>query len=288
MATGSGAQIAGSEGRGTASAEADSDDDPIWPDGIPGRDRRAQAAVQKDRSAIPVAAAQTQALPATASCGAGGPARQQHNPAVSVGLERNVWSMSFCFDVFRKIPPADFRPSSAKWSLRSFGYTVVRQMPKMGGFSPAANIQFSVQLGSRMYYIAYTEETGVMLFNVQQIRKPRGTDWSETLRGYPVFTTDQALNYVDCERDCRWPGAAPSLGRASLRYIAADDLNNGRKTYHGSDVLRYMDVRRLVGVVRWQTVEEGALGGCIAGTFKHCPKDTDLIRVAAAFSAPAT
>jgi len=161
-------------------------------------------------------------------------------------------------------------------------------MPKMGGFSPAANIQFSVQLGSRMYYIAYTEETGVMLFNVQQIRKPRGTDWSEALRGYPVFTTDQALNYVDCERDCRWPGAAPSLGRASLRYIAADDLNNGRKTYHGSDVLRYMDVRRLVGVVRWQTVEEGALGGCIAGTFKHCPKDTDLIRVAAAFSAPAT
>jgi hypothetical protein len=161
-------------------------------------------------------------------------------------------------------------------------------MPKMGGFSPAVNIRFSVQLGSRMYYIAYTEETGVMLFNVQQIRKPRGTDWSETLRGYPVFTTDQALNYVDCERDCRWPGAAPSLGRASLRYIAADDLNNGRKTYHGSDVLRYMDVRRLVGVVRWQTVEEGALGGCIAGTFKHCPKDTDLIRVAAAFSAPAT
>jgi len=283
-----GAQIAVSEGRFStqaATAEADSDDEPIFPDGITGR---AQGAVQSERSGTPAAAAQAPALPALASSGAGGLARQQHNPAGSVGLERNVWSMSFCFDAFRKILPADFRQSNARWSSQSFGYLVGRQMPKTGGFSPTANIRFSVQLDSRMYYIAYTEETGVMLFRVQQIQKHRGTDWSKTLRGYPVFTTDQALNYVNSERDCYWPGAAPSLGRATLRYIAAGDLNAGRKTYHASDVLRYLDVRCLVGVVRWQTVEEAALGGCVAGTFKLCPKQTDLIRVAAAFSAPAT
>ena len=62
-----------------------------------------------------------------------------------------------------------------------------------------------------MHYLAYTEETGVTLFGVTVIRKPVGRDFSRTLRGYQIFTTQQALNYTDRESDTINAGAATSL-----------------------------------------------------------------------------
>lgn len=264
-------------------AETDDDDALLFPEGIAGNTGWDQTADHSDQSAIPVATTETIALP---SSGAREPAIQ-HSPNRFTGSVKNVWSMSFCSEVFRKISPANIRPSIARWSTSCVGYSITRQMPATGEFSPEANIRFSVQLDSRMYFIAYTVDTGVMLFNVRQIRRPRGTDWSQTLRGYPVFTTAEALNRVDAVTDTRYRGAAPSLGASTLKFIAAQDETRNRKTYHCSDVLRWLDVRCLVGAVRWATVGERA-DGYLPGTFKACPKQTDLIYVAEAFSAPET
>ena len=167
-----------------------------------------------------------------------------------------MWSLSYCFEAFENIEPGDFRLGIAKYSAGS--YTVTRQMPKNGEFPKEADIKIHVKTErSKVCYIAYTEESGTTLFMMTLIRKPKGTDWSNTLRGYQMFATEEALTRVDEEQDTTHKGCATSLGAASLRREL--DTERSRKTchptewkgttYHPTDWEVPMDVRCIVGVV---------------------------------------
>ena len=55
---------------------------------------------------------------------------------------------------------------------------------------------------------------------LNQIRKPVGSDWSNTLRGYQMYTTrtEKALARVDAEDGTKHFGCATSLGARFLRH----------------------------------------------------------------------
>ena len=143
----------------------------------------------------------------------------------------NVWSRTYCFDVFQAVQPGQFRRSIARYFAGS--YDVTRQMPTHGcfqhSFSKEANIKIHVTATSKVCYIAYTENTGPTLFMVTAIHKPRDADWSNTLRGYQMFSTKQALARVDVEKDTIHLGCATSLGAASLRRESAHQFHAASK-----------------------------------------------------------
>ena len=162
---------------------------------------------------------------------------------------KNVWSMTYCFQVFDNIQPEQFRLGIAKYSAGHF--IVTRQMPEGGKYPKEADIKIHVETEqSKVCYIVYSEETGVTLLMVTRIRKPIGEDWSNTLRGYQMFTTEQALARVDAERDTITKGCSTSWGAASLRYELALDKSRNQTTYHPTDWEVPFDVRCVVGVVR--------------------------------------
>jgi len=160
----------------------------------------------------------------------------------------NVWGMSYCFDVYENLKPGQFRLGIARYSAGHFNVT--RQMPKQGGFPKEADVTIHVTETSKVCYIAYTEDTGPTLFLLSKVRPPKVTDWSNTLRGYQMYSTEQALARVDAEDDTRHLGCATSLGAKSLRYELAVDKARKRTTYHPTDWEVSMDVRCIVGVVR--------------------------------------
>jgi len=172
-------------------------------------------------------------------------ARPSHTPP-------NVWSRTYCLDVFRNLPSGQFRQGIARFFVGS--YDVTRQMPTHGSFLHSfpkeADIKIHVTATSKVCYIAYTEKTGPTLFMVTAIHKPKDADWSNTLRGYQMFSTKQALARVDVEKDTIHLGCATSLGADSLRRELAVDKLRKQTTYHPTDWEVPMDVRCIVGVVR--------------------------------------
>jgi hypothetical protein len=167
----------------------------------------------------------------------------------SVTAPRNVWSLSFCRNVFGRLPPERFRLGTVRFSAGMC--SVTRRMPMGSQFPEDAEIRIPVRTeSSKLYYMAYTQETGLAMFAVIGIRRPDGEDWSKTLSVYQVFTSEEALNRVDQERDTVRKGCATSLGKASLRHRIAFDRERGQTTYHACDWLVNIDARCIVGVVR--------------------------------------
>lgn len=247
----------------TAPAAVDDDDLPLFPFLANARNSDCNSPAGGDRAG---AAAQIAIAPdlfdAESRRSTGGSrgakrAAEMLKPGGTVAVARpkprrdvNVWSLDYCFDVFEMIQPEEFRLSIAKYSVGG-SYIVTRQMPTKGGFPKEADIRIEVKTEkSRVCYIAYTMETGTTLFMVNQIRRPNGTDWSNTLRGYQMFTTEQALIRVDTESDTIFKGYATSMGATSLRAELTVDTNRCRTTYHPTDWEVSMDVRCIVGVVR--------------------------------------
>ena len=194
---------------------------------------------------------------------------QEKLPAARA-VEQNVWSKSYCFKVFENLHPGQFRRGIAKYSAGS--YIVTRQMPKEGRFPKEANIKIQVKTESKVCYIAYTEETGVTLFMLTRIRKPVGADWSNTLRGYQMFTTEEALARVDEERDTTAKGCSTTLGAASLRFELTCQKQT---TYHPTDWEVSMDVRCILGVVRQAQASDR--GHYDRTTHSRWPAKTSLI-----------
>lgn len=215
----------------------------------------AARAADADYNAVVDAAPESQILASSGPGHAAETAPRRCNPdrAVTGAIRqppRNVWSFDYCFDVFGRLPPEQFRLGTATYRLGE--YSVTRQMPTTGAeFPRGANIKISVKTEeSKLYYMAFTKETGLILFAVTTIRKPIGGDWSRTLAGYQVFTTEEALCRVDTEKDTEHKGRAVSLGADSLRYRIAIDRPRKWTTYHACDWQVHIDVRCIVGVVR--------------------------------------
>jgi len=274
-------------------SDADDDDVPLFPigsgsSGTAGKDR-AGAAVLADGAAVNVvnaaAVAATAAAPECQPLASNGEASRQRDlrGAALTKPPKNVWSLSYCAHVFGKLQPEQFRLGVAKYSAGM--YVVTRKMPTTGEFSSEANIRIPVRTEtSKMYYLAYTMETGLTLFAVTVIRKPNGNDWSKTLTGYQVFTTEEALNRVDRENDDESRGRARSLGARSLRHQASLDRNRRETTYHACDWEVHMDVRCIVGVVRQALDKHRKEYDKKTHTASGCPAKASLIFTADPFS----
>jgi hypothetical protein len=158
-------------------------------------------------------------------------------------------------------------------------------MPTTGEFPSEANIRIPVRTeSSKMYYLAYTAETGLMFVAVTVIRRPVGDDWSRTLTGYQVFTSEDALNRVDRESDYVVMGRATSIGAKSLRFQVSKDKNRNQKTYHACDWKVDLDVRCIVGVVRQAMDKERETYDRTTHVHSGCPAKASLIFTGDAFS----
>jgi hypothetical protein len=109
-------------------------------------------------------------------------------------------------------------------------------------------------------------------------------DWSNTLRGYQLFTTEQALSRVDVENDVMHFMCTKSHGRLSLVKELEEDTGKGLITYHPTDWEVSMDVRCIVGVVR--QAQSGKRDKYVREE-EHatCPAKSDLIFSGDPFSA---
>jgi len=116
------------------------------------------------------------------------------------------------------------------------------------------NIRIPVRTGDqRMYYIAYTGETGPILVNVISLHRCKGDDYSRTINCYRVYTSQEALRQSDRQHDqLDEKGQEKALGQTSLQRIADEDKKKNRKTYHCGDRPYWLDVRSIVGVVLWE------------------------------------
>jgi len=219
-------------------------------------------------------------------------ARSDQCPAVQAGsvaalrsAAPNVWGKRFCFDYYGS-NPSWFRRSSAIFvaasNTKPVTYEIKRNLINVNGGS----IRIPVRLSEhRMYYIAYTEETGPILINVIEIARDMNDDWSQTIRVYRVYQAREAVLRADRLDDVLdEKGQVKALGRASLTRIAADDEANHRTTYHGGDRLVWMDVRNVVGVVRWSPVSHRGQR-FTSLTPVHLP-GTDILYVGTSVSEP--
>ena len=205
---------------------------------------------------------QNHQIPLLADGGASEQAAQERQPSVQAGsasgssllstaTTKNVWGKAFCFQYYGQ--PGRFRPSSAGFipakNSKPAMYEVKRNISDVLGGS----IRFPVRVAEhRMFYIAYTEETGPFLINVVKLARETDNNWSKTIQVYRVYTASEAIlrtDRVDDVFDDR--GQVEALGRDTLTRIAEEDSANRRTTYHCGDRLFWMDVRNVVGVVRW-------------------------------------
>jgi hypothetical protein len=131
---------------------------------------------------------------------------------------------------------------------------------------------------------------------VTKIRQPKKIDngkedWSNTLRGYQLFTTEQALARVDVKEDTMNFMCVQSLGKSSLELELKQDTRKGLITYHPTDWEVPMDVRCIVGMVRRAQSGKNAKGidkrALYAREDEHatCPAKSDLIFSGLPFSA---
>jgi hypothetical protein len=150
-------------------------------------------------------------------------------------------------------------------------------------------IRFSVVAGSgRMFYVAHSKETGPTLINVKNVFPPCDNDWSKTLRCYRVFTSMHASTRAAWADDILCDkGGIESLGKLSLRAQAREDEKSDTQTYHSGDVPYWVDVRHVIGVVRWAPMSYRS--ACSPPDFPEnywsgCPGEADIIYVGQHFS----
>ena len=118
-----------------------------------------------------------------------------------------------------------------------------------------AKMTFDVYLNCNfLRYILRQSWSGMVVVKVEALREPDGDDWSKTAQIRRVMTTEHAI--LECEDKA---DEGTHLGRQSLlkfQKSLEDDQNArpwtaGREIYHESDVVEDVDVRELIGVVRW-------------------------------------
>jgi hypothetical protein len=207
--------------------------------------------------------------------------------SLSTGTAKNVWGKAFCFKYYRL--PCPFRPSTAIFVSASNSNPVTYEVKRNMSDVQGGNIRFPVRVAEhRMFYIAYMEQTGPILINVVQIaRAGNDNDWSRTVQVYRVYQACEAVlraYTLDDVLDDR--GQVKALGRDTLMRIAAEDSKARRTTYHCGDLLFWMDVRNVVGVVRWSPVncrgERFKTLGKVAQKLSH----TDILYVGTSVAEP--
>ena len=189
-------------------------------------------------------------------------AAQERQPSVQAGSASGsslnstatppgVWSKSFCFRYYGQ--RGRFQPSSAVFVPAARGKPTKYEVRRNISDVPGGNIRIPVCVAEhRMFYIVYTEETGPFLINVVKLARVTDNNWSETIQVYRVYTAMEATLRTDRMDDVLDErGNVSALGSVTLTRMAEEDTANRRTTYHCGDRLFWMDVRNVVGVVRW-------------------------------------
>ena len=193
------------------------------------------------------------------------------------------WSLSFCEKYYSS--QKSIRRSTAVFDAGTYE---VSRATLSSAKRPNA-VKFSVVAGSgRMFYVAHSKETGPTLINVKNVFPPCDNDWSKTLRCYRVFTSMHASTRAAWADDILCDkGGIESLGKLSLRAQAREDEKSDTQTYHSGDVPYWVDVRHVIGVVRWAPMSYRS--ACSPPDFPEnywsgCPGEADLIYVGQHFS----
>jgi hypothetical protein len=193
------------------------------------------------------------------------------------------WSLSFCDKYF--LPQTRIKRSIAEFNQGTYDVTRV----SVAGAKKPNTIKFSVVAGSgRMFYIAHLQETGPIMVSVKNVFPPSEGDWSETLKCFRVYTSriasTRTLSPVDMLSD---KGEIEALGRSSLHAQACKDERMGVQTYHCGDTPYWVDVRHVVGVVRWAPMVYRSADSppdFPDNYWSGCPEEADLIYVGQHFS----
>jgi hypothetical protein len=139
-----------------------------------------------------------------------------------------------------------------------------------------------------MFYVAHSKNTGPMLINVKNVFPPREGNWSQTLKCFRVFTArDASTRSVSPDDMICDKGGIESLGGSSLRAQACKDEKSGTQTYHCGDTPHWVDVRYVIGVVRWAPMNYRPADADLLPDFSDfsdhywsgCPEEADLIYV---------
>ena len=194
------------------------------------------------------------------------------------------WSLSFCEMYY--FPQTRIRRSNATFDQGT--YEVTRK--SVADAQKPNTVKFSVLAGSgRMFYIAHLLETGPIIVSVQNVSPPSEGDWSETLKCFRVFTSRAAASRSRSPDDMLGDKGIEALGRSSLHAQACKDEKSGTQTYHVGDTPYWLDVRHVVGVLRWAPVvyrpdDAHSLPDFTEGYWSGCPDEADLIYVGHNFS----
>jgi hypothetical protein len=233
--------------------------------------------------AVPSDRAEASSTSVTARTESGGAV--SGSPASVAEPVPSPWSLLFCEKYY--FPQRRIKRSHAAFDQGT--YEVTRA--SVAGAQKPNTVKFSVVGGSgRMFYIAHLQETGPIMVSVKKVFPPCEEDWSETLQCYRVYTSraalTRALSPVDTLSD---KGEIEALGRSSLLAQARKDEKSGLQTYHCGDTSYWVDVRHVVGVVRWapmvyRPADPDSLPDFSDNYWSGCPEGADIIYVGQHFS----
>ena len=189
-----------------------------------------------------------------------------------VQLDNNTNSIEFLYNVFAACTPSWPRNSDNIWApsivrfqdYQGLNSATVSRNPTphlrrlLGTFNPMpdARMTFTVYLNCHfLRYILYQSYSGLVVVKVEALSEHVDGDWSKTARIRRVMSTKHALE------QCRaLTNEGIHLGRRALTTFQSslDDYQRvarpwtlGSEVYHESDVVEDVDVRELIGVVRW-------------------------------------
>ena len=151
-----------------------------------------------------------------------------------------------------------------------------------------ANLTFDVYLHCNfLRYILRQSWSGLVVVKVEALHEPEDGDWSKTAQIRRIMSTKHALK--ECEEAA---DEGSHLGKKSLETFqtSLEDYQRdhkqwtvGKEVYHESDVVEDVDVRELIGVVRWYPFRASEAPG---PTYFKAPYDypkADLIYIGESF-----
>jgi hypothetical protein len=221
-----------------------------------------------------------------------------------IDVDENTHSIEFLYNVFDACTPNFPLNSDNIWqpsmvAFKDYQGVISARVTRrptpllrcfLGQLEPAlkANLTFDVYLHCNfLRYILRQSWSGLVVVKVEALHEPEDGDWSKTAQIRRIMSTKHALK--ECEEAA---DEGSHLGKVSLETFqtSLEDYQRdhkqwtvGKEVYHESDVVEDVDVRELIGVVRWYPFRASEAPG---QTYFKAPYDyleADLIYIGESF-----
>jgi hypothetical protein len=191
-----------------------------------------------------------------------------------VELNRNTHSIAFLYDTFAACCPNWPKNCDNIWKP-----SLVRFNERLGVKSASvtrrgtqhlsrclASYDLDLGLDARMKFTVYKHcnflryilrqsYSGMVVVNVEEFHEPQGSDWSKTAVVRRLLPTEHALQECRARKNQGIHLARPDLQKFkdSLERYQNEKCpwTKGCEVYHASDLVEEVDIRELIGVVRW-------------------------------------